>query len=258
LHAVLPPIATTGPYLSLRTVRHRAFALPELVGRGTVTAAGAELLAAIVASRLSYLVSGGTGTGKTTLLASLLSLVPATERIVIVEDSAELRPHHPHAISLQGRTPNVEGAGAITLRDLMRQALRMRPDRLVVGECRGAEVVDLLGALNTGHEGGAGTIHANAAADVPARLEALGLLSGVPAAALHAQIAAALQLVIQMRRGGAGRVVEEVALLRPTERGVTVVPAWRRLGGVQPGAVALADLFTARGVRPPTALLAGA
>jgi pilus assembly protein CpaF len=159
LHAVLPPIATAGPYLSLRTVRHRALAMPELVGRGTVTAAGAEVLSAIVASRLSYLVSGGTGSGKTTLLASLLSLVPPTERIVIVEDSAELRPHHPHAVSLQGRTPNVEGAGAVSLRDLMRQALRMRPDRLVVGECRGAEVVDLLtvyqtnvGVLPCGHE----------------------------------------------------------------------------------------------------------
>ena len=258
LHAVLPPIATSGPYLSLRTCRHRAFSRPELVDRGTVSAGGAELLAAIVASRLSYLVSGGTGTGKTTLLASLLSTVPASERIVMVEDSAELRPHHPHAISLQRRTPNVEGAGEISLRDLVRQALRMRPDRLVVGECRGAEVVDLLGALNTGHEGGAGTLHANTAADVPARLEALGLLSGVPAAALHAQIAAAIQLVVHMRRGAAGRVVEEVVLLQPTERSIAVVSAWHRLGGVRPGTVALADLLTSRGVRPPAALLAGA
>ena len=258
LHAVLPPIATAGPYLSLRTVRHRALAMPELVGRGTVTAAGAEVLSAIVASRLSYLVSGGTGSGKTTLLASLLSLVPPTERIVIVEDSAELRPHHPHAVSLQGRTPNVEGAGAVSLRDLMRQALRMRPDRLVVGECRGAEVVDLLGALNTGHEGGAGTIHANSAGDVPVRLAALGLLSGVPAAALQAQMTAAIQLVIHMRRSAGGRVVEEIVVLHLGEHGVTTVPAWHRLGGVRPGSVALADLLTARGVRVPAALLAGA
>src|SRR6185295_5278595 len=117
---------------------------------------------------------------KTTLLGTLLGLVPPTERVVLVEDAAELRPVHPHVVGLEARTSNVEGAGAIGLRDLVRQALRMRPDRLVVGECRGAEVVDLLAALNTGHEGGAGTLHANTAGDVPARLEALGLLSGVP------------------------------------------------------------------------------
>ncbi len=257
LHAVLPPIATSGPYLSLRTFRHRALSLTELVESGTVTAGGAELLAAIVTSRLSFLVSGGTGTGKTTMLASLLSLVAADERIVIVEDSAELRPHHPHAVSLQGRTANVEGAGEVTLRDLVRQALRMRPDRLVVGECRGAEVVDLLGALNTGHDGGSGTVHANAASDVPARLAALGLLSGIPGAAVHAQVAAGLRLVVHMSRGEAGRRVDEIALLRPARTGVVTVPAWRWQGGVKPGSVALADLLMARGVRPPASLVAG-
>src|SRR5262247_3626940 len=132
------------------------------------------------------------GSGKTTLLNTLLGLVPGWERIVLVEDAAELRPAHPHVVALQARTSNVEGAGSVTLRDLVRQALRMRPDRLVVGECRGAEIVDLLGAFNTGHDGGAGTLHANAATDVPARLEALGLFGGIPRAALHAQVAAGL------------------------------------------------------------------
>ncbi len=259
LHAVLPPVATDGPYLSLRTFREHAFSLNDLVRLDTLSESGAEMLGAIVAARLSYLISGGTGSGKTTLLATLLSEVPPSERIVIVEDAAELRPRHPHVVGLQARTANVEGAGAIGLRDLLRQALRMRPDRLVVGECRGAEVVDLLGALNTGHEGGAGTLHANTAADVPARLEALGLLSGVPRAALHAQVAAALHVVVHMRRMPTGRKLDEIVLLAASRdgRAVTSVSAWHRLGGVRPGAVPLTNLMTSRGVRPPTALLAG-
>jgi pilus assembly protein CpaF len=259
LHAVLPPVATDGPYLSLRTFRHRAFALSELVSCGTVSDGGADLLTSIVRAKLSYLVSGGTGTGKTTLLATLLGLVPHRERIVIVEDATELRPDHPHVVGLSARTPNVEGAGSVTIRDLARQALRMRPDRLVIGECRGAEVVDLLGALNTGHEGGAGTLHANTAADVPARLEALGLASGIPRIALHAQIAAALQVVVHMRRLPHGRVLDEIVVLRPSggDHAVVAVPAWHRLGGLRPGATALAELLAQRGVRPPAALLAG-
>jgi pilus assembly protein CpaF len=156
MHAVLPPVATDGPYLSLRTFRHRAFSIGELVADGTVSAAGAEVLAAIVRARLAFLVSGGTGAGKTTLLRTLLGMVPPDERIVLVEDSAELRPAHPHVVGLQCRTSNVEGTGEVGLRELVRQALRMRPDRLVVGECRGAEVLDLLVALNTGHDGGVG------------------------------------------------------------------------------------------------------
>ncbi|GAA1802829.1 TadA family conjugal transfer-associated ATPase [Planosporangium flavigriseum] len=260
MHAVLPPIARDGPYLSLRTLRRRAFTLPELVAAGSLTADVAALLAAIVAARLAYLVVGGTGAGKTTLLATLLSLVPPHERIVIVEDAAELRPAHPHAVALEARQSNVEGAGEVTLRDLVRQALRMRPDRLVVGECRGAEVIDLLGALNTGHEGGAGTLHANSSADVPARLEALGLLSGVPREALHAQIAAALQVVLQVRAVATGRVLDEVCLLLPSteSRLVQAVPAWRRDRGAGPVARALADLLVRRGVEPPPVLWAEA
>ena len=161
LHAVLPPVATAGPYLSLRTFRQRPFTLADLVACGTVAPPLAPVLAALVAARLAYLVVGGTGSGKTTLLNTLLELVPFAERIVLVEDAAELRPAHPHVVGLQARSSNVEGSGSVELADLVRQALRMRPDRLVVGECRGAEIVDLLRALNTGHEGGAGTLHAN-------------------------------------------------------------------------------------------------
>ncbi|WP_433315233.1 TadA family conjugal transfer-associated ATPase [Micromonospora sp. CA-269861] len=256
LHAVLPPVATDGPYLSLRTFRHRPFTLDELVRQGTVPRPLAPLLAAVVAARLAYLVTGGTGSGKTTLLNTLLGMVPATERIVLVEDAAELRPGHPHVVGLQARTANVEGTGVVSLADLVRQALRMRPDRLVVGECRGGEVVDLLAALNTGHDGGAGTLHANTPSDVPARLEALGMLGGLPRAALHAQVAAALQVLFQVRRGDRGRVLESVCLLLPEgpERLVTVVPAWVRGTGLGLAARALGALLRERGVTVPPIL----
>ncbi len=256
IHAVLTPVAVRGPYLSLRTFRHRAFTLEELQAAGTLSAEAAELLVAIVQGRLAYLVTGGTGTGKTTLLATLLGLVPGNERIVVVEDASELRPAHTHVVALQSRPSNVEGMGAVTLRDLVREALRMRPDRLVVGECRGPEVVDLLGALNTGHEGGAGTLHANAAVDVPARLEALGLLGGVSREALHAQLAAGLHIVLHLGRTPAGRVLQEICVLLaggPT-RLVQAVPAWRRETGPGPAAPALAGLLEARGVTPPDVL----
>ncbi|MEU4559236.1 TadA family conjugal transfer-associated ATPase [Actinoplanes sp. NPDC023936] len=254
LHAVLPPVAVDGPYLSLRTFRQRPFSLDDLVRHGTVAPAAAQVLAALVDARLAYLVTGGTGSGKTTLLATLLGLVPPTERIVLVEDASELRPVHPHVVALQARTANVEGAGAVGLTDLVRQALRMRPDRLVVGECRGAEIVDLLAALNTGHDGGAGTLHANAPGDVPARLEALGMLGGLPRAALHAQVLAALQVVLQVRRTATGRVLESISVLAPAEesRLITVQPAWS--GSRGPGAPVLARLLAERGVAVPPAL----
>ncbi|GIE98260.1 TadA family conjugal transfer-associated ATPase [Paractinoplanes rishiriensis] len=256
LHAVLPPVAAEGPYLSLRTFRQRPFSLGDLVDHGTVAPTVAPVLTAMVSARLAYLVTGGTGSGKTTLLSTLLGLVPSTERIVLVEDAAELRPVHPHVVALQSRTANVEGAGAVGLTDLVRQALRMRPDRLVVGECRGAEIVDLLGALNTGHDGGAGTLHANTPADVPARLEALGLLGSLPRAALHAQVVAALQVVLQVRRTDRGRVLDSVSVLLPAgeQRLATVVPAWRRSRGAGPGAAALARLLAVRGVAVPAVL----
>ena len=165
----------------------------------------------MVSARLAFLVSGGTGSGKTTLLAALLGLVPTSERIVIVEDSRELAPHHPHVVRLEGRPANAELAGAVTLTQLVRQSLRMRPDRLVVGEVRGAEISDLLSAMNTGHEGGCGTVHANSAADVPARLEALASLGQVGRDALHAQLASALDAVVHITRDDQGhRRIREV------------------------------------------------
>jgi pilus assembly protein CpaF len=252
LHAVLPPLAVRGPYLSVRTLRRQSFGLDDLVRVGTLTPDSAQLVDAIVRARLAYVVTGGTGSGKTTVLAALLARVPASERIVIVEDATELAPNHPHVVALQSRLSNVEGAGAIGLRDLVRQALRMRPDRLVVGECRGAEVVDWLGALNTGHEGGAGTVHANAAADVPARFEALGLLGGVSREALHAQLAAGLRVVLHLGRTGAVRSLEEVCLLDGTGPTVRAMPAWQRGVGPGPAAGALARLFAARGVVVPS------
>ncbi|CAM5528432.1 hypothetical protein SFUMM280S_03012 [Streptomyces fumanus] len=152
---------------------------------------GDRVLRALLEARASFLVSGGTGSGKTTLLSACLGLVGPDERIVLAEDSTELRPDHPHVVRLEARPANEEGAGLVTLEDLVRQALRMRPDRLVVGEVRGPEVVHLLAALNTGHEGCSGTVHANAATDVPARLEVLGTAAGLDRSALHRQVAAA-------------------------------------------------------------------
>ncbi|WP_164477754.1 TadA family conjugal transfer-associated ATPase [Nocardioides pantholopis] len=211
-HAVLAPVSRPGTALSLRVPRRQHFSLADLVAAGGLSREGARLLEAVLAARLAFLVSGGTGSGKTTLLSALLSAVPATERLVVVEDASELRPEHPHVVGLEGRPPNIEGAGAIDVRTLVRQALRMRPDRLVVGEVRGAEVVDLLAALNTGHEGGCGTLHANSAADVPARVEALALAAGLDRAAAHSQLASGVDLVLHVVRGRDGaRRLREVA-----------------------------------------------
>ncbi len=213
VHAVLDAVAAPGTCISLRVPARRSFSLTDCVASGSLTAGGAQVLERIVQSRLAFLVSGGTGSGKTTLLAALLGLVPHRERIVIVEDSRELAPDHPHVVRLEGRPANAERAGAITLTDLVRQSLRMRPDRLVVGEVRGGEICDLLTAMNTGHEGGCGTVHANSAADVPARLEALAGLGGLDRSAVHAQVAAALDAVIHISRDPSGnRQVSEVSV----------------------------------------------
>ncbi|WP_313358260.1 TadA family conjugal transfer-associated ATPase [Microbacterium sp.] len=224
LHAVLSPIARTGTAISLRVPPRRALPLGELERRGAVAPPMGVALRELVTSRRSFLVTGGTGSGKTTVLAALLEHVPAEERLVIVEDSDELRPDHPHAVGLVARPANVEGAGAVELRDLVRQALRMRPDRIVVGEVRGAEVVDLLAALNTGHEGGCGTVHANAPDDVPARLEALGIAAGLSRAAVHAQAAAALDALVHVVRHPDGhREIAELADLSSDPSGRLVV-----------------------------------
>ncbi|NIH78108.1 TadA family conjugal transfer-associated ATPase [Amycolatopsis viridis] len=229
LHAVLPPIAADGTCVSLRLLRPAVHDLAALRALGTFGADGVELVEAVVAARLSFLVTGGTGAGKSTLLAAMLGAVNPAERIVCVEDAAELQPAHPQFVRLIARPPNVEGAGEVGLRDLVRQALRMRPDRLVVGEVRGHEVCELLNALNTGHDGSAGTLHANSTAEVPARLEALAALGGLSRAALHSQLAAAVQVVLHMRRSASGRrELAEVGVLSRADNGdVRVLPVWQ-------------------------------
>lgn len=246
LHAVLPPLAQDGTCLSLRVLRPAAHSLATLRSLGTFDDRTASLLTDIVHTRLAFLVIGGTGTGKTTLLAALLGSVPGAERIVCIEDAGELQPRHPQVVRLVARPANVEGVGEVTVRDLVRQALRMRPDRLVVGEVRGAEVCELLAALNTGHDGGAGTLHANSPADVPARLEALAALGGMSRPALHSQLASALQVVLHVRRTPTGqRVLAEIGVVVRTENGVRVLPAWRT-GSRQIGWPTLTGLLNQR------------
>lgn len=232
LHAVIPPMSVRGTTISLRIPSRRRFALTDLVAAGTVDEEGAAWLAALIRSRAAFLVSGGTGSGKTSVLGALLGLVPLGERIVVVEDTRELDPGHPHVVSLEARPANLEGQGEITLRTLVRQALRMRPDRLVVGEVRGAEVVDLLAAMNTGHEGGCGTVHANSAAAVPDRLAALALAAGMTLAGVHAQASAGLDVVVHLaRRPDGSRVVVEMGVVTRGADGTVVRPALVRRDG---------------------------
>jgi pilus assembly protein CpaF len=247
LNAVLPPIAVEGSHISLRVPRRTAPSLAELAQWGMFGPGVLQVLATLVSRRCSFVVSGGTGSGKTTLLGALLGEVDVSERLVIVEDVRELAIRHPHVVRLQSRPANVEGRGEIGLTALVRQSLRMRPDRLVVGEVRGAEVREMLAALNTGHEGGCGTLHANTAADVLARFEALGALAGLGPAAVHAQLLSAVQVVVHLRRGSGRRFVDTLAVLgqgadgRPEVRSalgrtadgqLAVGPAWNVLAGL--------------------------
>jgi pilus assembly protein CpaF len=205
VHAVLPPLSASGTAISLRVPRIGTATLADLEARGMFDPATRALLEADVARRANILVTGGAGAGKTTLLAALLAAADPSERIVTIEDVAELRIAHRHHLSLEARQPNLEGAGGIGMARLVREALRMRPDRLVVGECRGEEVRELLSALNTGHDGGAGTVHANGLDDVPARLEALGALAGLDDRALARQVVSAIDTVVHVERSREGR-----------------------------------------------------
>ncbi len=211
LNIVLPPIAPDGPLLSLRRFAPRAFTLEALVDRGSLEPDVAALLAACVAAHLDIVIAGGTSTGKTSLLGALAGLVDATERIVTVEDSAELRIDRPHVVRLEARPPSLEGTGAVSIRELVRNALRMRPDRLIVGEVRGGEALDLLQAMNTGHDGSLTTVHANTPSGALRRLEMLALLGGVelPHSVVREQVATAIDVVVQLRRtsDGGRRVV---------------------------------------------------
>jgi pilus assembly protein CpaF len=211
VNVVLPPIALDGPYLTIRKFSRETLGPRELLAMGTATAAMIQFLESAVRSRLSILVSGGTSSGKTTLLNILSGFIPGDERIVTIEDAAELQLRQAHVIRLEARPPNVEGKGAIVIRDLVRNSLRMRPDRIIVGECRGAEALDMLQAMNTGHEGSMTTIHANSAYDAISRLETMVLMAGtdLPARATQKQIAAAIDVIVQTERvrGGARKIV---------------------------------------------------
>lgn len=226
VHAALPPVAVNGAAISIRLPRSGMLGFDELVAHGLCDARTAARLRAAVAARRNLLVTGGTATGKTTLLAALLDLVPHDERIITIEDVAELRIAHPHRIALESRRPNAEGIGEVTLELLLRESLRMRPDRIVLGECRGAELSTMLSALNTGHDGGAATLHASTLAGVPARLEALGALAGLGPPVLARQAVSALHLIVHLERGASGeRRVAGLGRLRLTEEGIDVEEA---------------------------------
>jgi pilus assembly protein CpaF len=214
VNVVIPPLSIDGPVVSIRRFGVRRPGPEELVELGTLSPAGRERLEQAVAGRRSILISGGTGSGKTTLLNALSSFIVPGERVVTIEDAAELRLQQPHVVRLESRPPSVEGMGEVTIRDLLRNALRMRPDRIVIGEVRGAEALDLLTALNTGHDGALSTVHANSPADAISRIETLALMAGVglPHEAIAEQARRGLDLVVQIeRRGDGSRRVTEIA-----------------------------------------------
>jgi len=208
VNAIIPPLAVSGPCLTIRKFPARRLLVDDLIEKGALTRAVAGFLRAAVVSRRNILISGGTGTGKTTLLNCLSDFIPDKERVVTIEDTAELQLTKEHVVRLETRESNVEGAGAYTIRDLVKNALRMRPDRIVVGECRGPEALDMLQAMNTGHDGSMTTIHANNAEDVVLRLEVLvQMAADLPIHSIHRQIASALDLIVQLTRMRDGRRV---------------------------------------------------
>ena len=206
VNAVVPPLALDGSLLTVRKFSRAVLTLESLQARGSVTAAQCELLGGAVASRLNIAISGGTGTGKTTLLNAIAAFVEPRERIVTVEDAAELRLPQPHVVRLESRPPNVEGRGEVTMRALVRNALRMRPDRIVVGEVRGGEALDMLQAMNTGHDGSMTTVHASSPDDALRRLETMALMGGVdlPHAAVREQLRSAVDVVVHIARSAGG------------------------------------------------------
>lgn len=226
MHAILPPLVRSTT-ISLRVLARRRYDLAALIELGAMPPLLAAALREMVRARRAFVITGGAGTGKTTLLGSLLGEAASSERVVVIEDAPELAVSHPHVVRLVTRAANIEGAGAVGLRELVRQALRMRPDRLVVGEFRGAEMVDLLVALNTGHEGGAATMHANSAADVPARFAALGALGRLPSSAVTSLVASAIDVVVHLRRARGGRrEVAEVGALHRDGAELNVSVVW--------------------------------
>jgi len=209
VNVILPPLALGGPTITIRKFSRQPFTLERLTSLGTLSAAMAAFLAEAVRGRLSLIVSGGTGSGKTSTLNALGLCIPPTERLITIEDAAELRLQHPHIVSLEARPPNLEGQGEIPIRTLVRNALRMRPDRIIVGEVRGGEAFDMLQAMNTGHRGSLTTLHANSPADALVRLESMVLMAGLdlPLAAIRRMIAGAVELIVQQDRLADGRRV---------------------------------------------------
>jgi Flp pilus assembly CpaF family ATPase len=245
VNAIIPPLAISGPCLTVRRFPAKRLSVDDLIHFGSLTTAAAAFLGAAVQNHRNLLIGGGTGAGKTTLLNALSSFIPPKERIVTIEDTSELRLHQEHVVTLETKMANVEGQGAYTTRDLVRNALRMRPDRLIVGECRGPEVLDMLQAMNTGHDGSMTTLHANSSAEVIERLELLVLTAAeLPLKAIHRQIASALDLIVQIKRLPSGRrVVSQISeVVRVDE---------------ETGNVVIADIFNFRDGRSlqPTGFL---
>ena len=249
VNVVIPPLALDGPCLTVRRFRHEGYSLRELVELGTLPGEVAELLALCVAARAAVLVSGGTGSGKTTTLGALSGAIPGEDRIVTIEDAAELRLRQRHVVRLESRPANVEGRGEVTIRQLVVNALRMRPDRIVVGEVRGPEALDMLQALNTGHDGSLTTVHANSPADALRRIETLALMAGVglPHAAIRDQVASALDLVVhQARLPNGSRVVDSVSEVLRVAGGAGTRELWTRGGRLRtPGPGGLASRLAA-------------
>ena len=220
LHAILSPLVEGGIHISIRSNQSRAGSSSNWLDPEV-----SKYLFRIIRARKSFLVSGGTGTGKTTLLSAMLEMTEVTERILILEDTHELRINHPHVVQMQSKLANSDGAGEWSLQDLIRQALRMRPTRIVMGEVRGREIIDFLLALNTGHEGGCGTIHANSAKDVPSRIAALGLLHGVSREAMNAQLGSAFDLLIHLHSVSNRRSIQSINIVKEISGVVEIIPA---------------------------------
>jgi pilus assembly protein CpaF len=224
VNAIIPPLALRGPCLTIRKFSSRKLGVEDLIQFGSLDARMAKFLQRAVIARRNILVSGGTGSGKTTLLNILSSAIPNDERIVTIEDAAELRLDQPHCVSLETRPPNMEGKGEYSIRDLVRNALRMRPDRIVVGECRGGEALDMLQAMNTGHDGSLTTTHANSPDEAIARLETLVLMGGVdlPTRAIREQIANSIHLVVQQQRfvDGSRKITEVSEVIGMDDDGI--------------------------------------
>ncbi|MBM4004233.1 MAG: FHA domain-containing protein [Planctomycetes bacterium] len=236
VNAIIPPLAVFGPCLTIRKFPIHRLTMDDLIDYGTITRAAATFLRAAVVDRRSILVSGGTGSGKTTMLNVLSSFIPYKERIITIEDTSELRLHQDHVVSLEAKPANVEGTGQYTIRDLVRNALRMRPDRIVVGECRGGEALDMIQAMNTGHDGSMTTVHANSSLEVIQRLELLMLMGAeLPMASIHRQIASAIHLIVHIDRLPSGKRVvgqiSEIVGLHPESTEVLVSDIFNRRNG---------------------------